>query len=1081
MIKQEKKVMARFTNTFLASIIVFLLGVGSALGNPNDPTVVSGSAHFETAGSEFNVTNTPGAIIDWNSFSIAQDEITRFIQQSSSSAVLNRVTGGNLSEILGDLQSNGRVFLINPNGLIMGDGAIIDTAGFIGSTLNISNDAFSSGNYTFNGDGGTIENRGLIHVTGDGDIALIATSVENSGVLRSDNGDILLAAGRSVSVSFDGLQNLSFEVQAPDNQAINLGDIVARGGNASLLGGRVSNSGNIELVESPEGRIFLQATDLATVSGRLTTSGADIHLEGRQLELHNATLTTGGSGIAGDISLLGDNVGVFAGSTVDASGDSGGGTILIGGEQQGRGDTRTSEFVYLDRNAQVSANGGIDGDGGTVILFAKDTARIHGQVTAQGGTQSGDGGFIETSGLIGLRVTTSPNAGAINGVNGSWLIDPYDIVIGRDIEGGQSSIDSEQTANGDVFTASGNGAYIHSDTIEFALNSNSVIVDTGTMGDEGGDITIQSSIVQTESGNSLTLNAARDIYVNATIDLGDFANTLQFNADQSGAGVGRTILGPNPSVFDCCIEQNSGALVVLQAGNIEFNNGLFLPDNVSESDKIFEIYANTISITGGGFFSGGDIGLFGSEVNIDSLFITPGLFFGNRIRGGFRSPGSEIAIDSEITIGSLQVSAEGAAAGSRGSRLLEVVDANVRLTGTSLIQLYEPSEQVEFSGERFQDVIFGGDLVNQGILNLAGVGVISGGDFTNESSAVLNIFGGISVGEPGGSLGLLQNFGVVNILPDTGSEVGASAPAYISGRFENTNALLNINSGAELVVDSLFLSQSELHLDGGMLILEETFGGTAPVDLDVGEGSTITGNGTISTLGEVRLLAGGTLAPGNSPGSLIIDGNLALFDGSNLDLELGGPNPEDFDHISVGGDLIFAGSGSEAPGTSVLLNLTSLDGYDPDPDFSHNIVEVAGEIIIDANNETPFTVNSTGFETADFELTGNAISLFLSNPMPPVDEPPVDEPPAEEPPAEEPVAEEPVAEEPVAEEPVAEEPEMQDPTIDDEVNDIINDVVAIGGDDSEGDDSPTDKKDGDGNGDSEDQKDEIEMDENQCQ
>ena len=134
--------MARFTNTFLASIIVFLLGVGSALGNPNDPTVVSGSAHFETAGSEFNVTNTPGAIIDWNSFSIAQDEITRFIQQSSSSAVLNRVTGGNLSEILGDLQSNGRVFLINPNGLIMGDGAIIDTAGFIGSTLNISNDAF---------------------------------------------------------------------------------------------------------------------------------------------------------------------------------------------------------------------------------------------------------------------------------------------------------------------------------------------------------------------------------------------------------------------------------------------------------------------------------------------------------------------------------------------------------------------------------------------------------------------------------------------------------------------------------------------------------------------------------------------------------------------------------------------------------------------------------------------------------------------------------------------------------------------------------------------------------------------------
>jgi filamentous hemagglutinin family protein len=1069
LIKQEKKVMPQFSNILLASTIGVLLGIGSAFGNPNDPTVVSGSARFETAGSEFNVSNTPGAIIDWNSFSIAQDEITRFIQQSSSSAVLNRVTGGNLSEILGNLQSNGRVFLINPNGLIMGDGAVIDTAGFIGSTLNISNQGFSSGQYTFNGDGGTIENRGLIHVTGDGDIALIATSIENSGVLRSDNGDILLAAGRSVSVSFDGLQNLSFEVQAPDNQVINLGDIVARGGNASLLGGQISNTGNIELVESPEGRIFLQATDLATVSGRLTASGANIHLEGRQLELHNAALTTSGNGIAGDISLLGDNVGVFAGSTVDATGDSGGGTILIGGDQQGRGDTRTSEFVYLDRNAQVSANGGIDGDGGTVILFAKDTARIHGQVTAQGGIQSGDGGFIETSGLIGLRVTTSPNAGAINGVNGSWLIDPYDIVIGRDIEGAQSSIDSEETPDGDVFTASGSGAYIHSDTIEFALNSNNVIVDTGTMGDEGGDITIQSSIVQTESGNSLTLNAARDIYVNATIDLGDFANTLQFNADQSGAGVGRTILGANPSVFDCCIEQNSGATVILQAGNIEFNNGLFLPDNDSESDKSFEIYANSISITGGGFFSGGDIGLFGSEVNIDSLFITPGSFSGTTIRGGFTSPETEIPIDSEITIGSLQISAEGAATGSNMSHLLEVLNANVRLTGTSLIQLYEPSEGGESGG--FEDVLFGGDLVNQGTLNLAGVGVIGGGVFTNESSAVLNIFGGISVGA-GGSLGLLQNFGIVNISPDASAEVGASVPVNISGRFENTNGLLNINLGAELVADALFLSQSELHLDGGMLILEEAFGGTAPLNLDVGEGSRITGNCTISTLGEVRLLAGGTLSPGNSPGSLIIDGNLALFDESNLDIELGGSNPEDFDHISVGGNLIFAGSGSEAPGTSVLLNLTSLDGYDPDPDFSYNIVEVAGEIIIDANNETPFTVNSTGFETADFELTGNAISLFLSNPMPPVDEPPVDEPPAEEPPAEEPIVEE-----PVAEEPVAEEPEMQDPTIDD----IINDVVSIGGDDSEGDDNSADKKDGGGNDDSEDQKDEIEMDENQCQ
>ncbi|MBL4671471.1 MAG: filamentous hemagglutinin N-terminal domain-containing protein, partial [Arenicella sp.] len=312
---------ARIANTVLGSAIGVLLGVGSAFGNPLDPTVIAGTANFDTVGSELNVTNSSGAIIDWNSFSIGQDEITRFIQESSSSAVLNRVTGGNLSEILGDLQSNGRVFLINQNGLIVGEGAVIDTAGFVGSTLDISNQSFISGDYSFNGTGGIIENHGLIHVTGNGDIALIATSVENSGVLRSDNGDILLAAGKSVSLSFDDFQDIRFEVRAPENQAVNLGDIIAGGGNASILGGQVLNSGNIELVESPDGRIFLQAFDTAIVSGSLKSNGGDIHVEGRQLELSNVTINADSDGVAGDIGLLGDNVGLFAGTKVSASGN----------------------------------------------------------------------------------------------------------------------------------------------------------------------------------------------------------------------------------------------------------------------------------------------------------------------------------------------------------------------------------------------------------------------------------------------------------------------------------------------------------------------------------------------------------------------------------------------------------------------------------------------------------------------------------------------------------------------------------------------------------------------------------------
>ncbi|MFT6725259.1 MAG: filamentous hemagglutinin family protein, partial [Arenicella sp.] len=535
-----KNIMIRLKNTRLASAVLgstlgVLLGVGSAFANPVDPTVVVGDVSLETVGAQLNITNSSGAIIDWNRFSIAQDEITKFIQESSSSAVLNRVTGGNLSEILGDLQSNGRVFLINPNGLIVGQDAVIDTAGFVGSTLGITNQAFSSENYTFSGDGGAIENHGLIHVTANGDIALIASSVENSGVLRSDNGDILLAAGKAVSLSFDDLQDLRFEVQAPAGQAVNLGNIIAGGGNASILGGQVTNGGSVELIKSPDGRIFLQATETAIVSGRLKSNGGDINVEARQVELRDASVDSGTDDGSGDISLLGDNVGLFSGTKISASSNRGGGTVLIGGEQQGRGNTRTSDFVYLDENASVESSGGNTGDGGRVILFAENSARINGAITARGGELSGDGGFIETSGLIGLRVNATPDAGANNGTPGEWLIDPNNISIEN-----SETLGLDLMAPDGEFIAISGGAVVSSEIIVNALEINDVTIDTGTTGTEAGDININVAIVSGLSRRpvplttSLTLNAANNININASVSLVGTDRTLQFNSAQDG-------------------------------------------------------------------------------------------------------------------------------------------------------------------------------------------------------------------------------------------------------------------------------------------------------------------------------------------------------------------------------------------------------------------------------------------------------------------------------------------------------------------------------------------------------------------
>lgn len=169
-----------------------------AFANPVGPVVVSGQASFAQSGSTLAVTNSAGAIINWQQFSIGAAEVTRFIQPSAASSVLNRVTGVDPSSILGALQSNGRVFLVNPNGILFGAGARIDTAGLVASTLNISNEDFLGGRLNFTADpakSAAVVNQGGITASPGGAVYLIGGAVENQGIITAPNGDVVLAAG----------------------------------------------------------------------------------------------------------------------------------------------------------------------------------------------------------------------------------------------------------------------------------------------------------------------------------------------------------------------------------------------------------------------------------------------------------------------------------------------------------------------------------------------------------------------------------------------------------------------------------------------------------------------------------------------------------------------------------------------------------------------------------------------------------------------------------------------------------------------------------------------------------------------
>lgn len=127
-------------NSIITILGILLSAATPVQGNPGGASVVRGQVTFSQPDARtLNITSTPGAIVNWQQFNINVGETTRFIQHDADSAILNRVTGRNPSQILGRLQSNGRVFLINPNGVIFGQNAVVNTAGLITSTLNISN------------------------------------------------------------------------------------------------------------------------------------------------------------------------------------------------------------------------------------------------------------------------------------------------------------------------------------------------------------------------------------------------------------------------------------------------------------------------------------------------------------------------------------------------------------------------------------------------------------------------------------------------------------------------------------------------------------------------------------------------------------------------------------------------------------------------------------------------------------------------------------------------------------------------------------------------------------------------------
>ena len=511
-----------------------------ALANPYGLSVVNGQVSARQNGNTLSITNSPGSIINWQGFSIGSNEVTRFIQQSAASTVLNRVVGVDPSIILGTLQSNGRVFLLNPNGVLFGAGSTIDVAGLVASTLNLSNADFLAGRMRFTDTPGaaSVVNQGTITTPSGGQVYLVAPNVENHGVISSSQGEVILAAGKTVDLVDSGTPNLRVQIDAPDNQAVNVGQIIANSGKVGIYAGLIRNSGIIRadgVVRGANGEILLKATKSATVEAGSTLSasgaaGGTVTVQSGDTTLvAGAIEATGSSGNGGNVQVLGNLVGLTDSATINASGSTGGGNVLVGGDYQGANvAVQNAAATYFSADATINADATDAGNGGKVILWADNATRSYGSISARGGANGGDGGFVENSGKQWLDFAARVDTRAPFGRGGMLLLDPTDITISTNTTSGGTCFSAG------CFTLTGNPATANLNVGDLvgALGITSVTVSTYSSGAGNGDINVNAPI-NYNSGNALTLSAVRDINVIGNSIANSGSGALNLNANRN--------------------------------------------------------------------------------------------------------------------------------------------------------------------------------------------------------------------------------------------------------------------------------------------------------------------------------------------------------------------------------------------------------------------------------------------------------------------------------------------------------------------------------------------------------------------
>lgn len=544
-----------FTRTMLVKrlspFVLFFIGT-LVSAQPSGPTVRQGSVQFDQTANQLRIQQlSDTAIVNWQSFSIPAGHSVNIAQPGSGSAILNRVTGADPSRLMGQLTANGRVYLINPNGILVGNGARIDAGAFIASTLDVSDQDFLAGGDMgfFGSSNASVQNLGSITAS-NGDVILIGHEVSNQGSVTSE-GVTALAAGLDVLLTPMGDQRIQVltSVKTEDHPsavgAENAGIIEAVQAELKAAGGNV-----YDLAVNQAG--IIRATGLENRNGRI--------------------LLTSNQGFVS-----------HSGELIARNADGSGGEILLGGDLQGGNPlvanaarTFVSESAILDVSAE-------NGHAGRVIVWADKSTDFRGRIEGRGAESGGDGAFAEVSGKQTLNFQGLADLRAPAGRIGQLLLDPASLTIqaaGPDTNLMTTGSNPATT----VADARVTPSILTVSTLEAQLALSDVILDTSVTGPRNGDIDftglapvipaeypdgsiVVNSPIQWSTGTTLNFNSANNIEVNASIN-GGATGDIVF-------GLGRVADAfSNPFIL---IPASTGELIVDAAATVTANTVLVKP------------------------------------------------------------------------------------------------------------------------------------------------------------------------------------------------------------------------------------------------------------------------------------------------------------------------------------------------------------------------------------------------------------------------------------------------------------------------------------------------------------------------